>query len=84
LVAQKPITVPRSRRWNHGAMDPTLPDHPVACARPLMNRKAAMVCQEFANPNTTLQPMLTAMPTRSISREPHLFPVYPATNCPIV
>ena len=40
FVDHTPITRPRSCLWNQPAIVPTLPDQPVACARPLTATQA--------------------------------------------
>ena len=76
------MTVPRSRRVNQAAMEPTLPDQPVACARPLITSRTAKVATELAKPNMALARMVTAMPTSNMSRGPQRSPTTLAMNCP--
>lgn len=80
FVDHNPITRPRSRLWNQPAIVPTLPDHPVACARPLIATSAVIARQSFANPIAIVTTIDTAMPTSTLRRGPSLVPIHDATN----
>ena len=83
FVDQTPITRPRSLRWNHAAIVPTLPDHPVACASPFAATSPASSAGDSVSPISIVTPTDSALPTRTFLRGPKRPPSPAARNCPM-
>jgi hypothetical protein len=82
FVAQKPITVPRSPRWNQVAIVPTLEGQPVAWASPLTAIRTVKSSTASVKPKAALARADSAIPESTMARGPKRAPSTPVENCP--
>ncbi len=82
FVDHAPMTRPRSCRWNQLAIVPTVPDHPVACARPLTAMSPNSTGSESVTPIASVTRIDRIMPSSTLRRGPSRVPMCEARNWP--
>src|SRR5262245_54761211 len=82
FVDHAPITFPRSFLWNHAAIVPTLPDHPVAWDRPRTVANPIIAGKDRTVPMPIVTAIDSTIPIITLRRGPSLVPIADARNWP--